>query len=262
MKYRTIKEIIKAVPTTDGAGVRLKRVFGNYQTPMFDPFLLLDHFGSDNPDDYIAGFPEHPHRVIKDGDVQWMTAGSGIIHAEMPKRTEGKMEGFQLWANLPAAHKMMDPRYRDVPANTISEIIRENGILIKLISGTIDGVQGPVQDVVTDPTYMDITMENNSIFEEKFPAEYTVFAYLISGEAKFSPDQEKPPETDSAILLKDGDTIKIKAGEKGARFLLAAGRPLKESIAWRGPIVMTNQDELDLAFTELRNGTFLKTKNG
>jgi len=284
MKYRTIKEIIKAVPTTDGAGVRLKRVFGNYQTPMFDPFLLLDHFGSDNPDDYIAGFPEHPHRgietitymlhgkvehrdslgnggVISDGDVQWMTAGSGIIHAEMPKRTEGKMEGFQLWANLPAKHKMMNPRYRDVSADTIPEIKREDGTLIKLISGTIDGVQGPVQDVVTDPTYMDITMEKNSIFEENFPADYTVFTYLISGEAEFSPDEEKQPETESAILLKNGDAVKIKTGEKGARFLLAAGKPLKESIAWRGPIVMTNQDELDIAFAELRNGTFLKTKN-
>jgi redox-sensitive bicupin YhaK (pirin superfamily) len=282
-EVRTVKTILRSHPTIEGAGVHLKRVFGYHQVPDLDPFLLLDHFGSDNPRDYILGFPWHPHRgietvtymldgavehgdsignsgVIKSGDVQWMTAGSGIIHQEMPKQYEGLMTGFQLWVNLPAKEKMMDPRYRDVQADTIPEVPLDSGIRIKIISGELEGTKGPVKDLVIDTEYLDVTMPPNSEFERSFEKGYKVFAYVIEGEGQFDPESSKLIETQHLAIFGDGERINIKAGDKDLRFLLISGKPLGEPVAWYGPIVMNTQKELELAFEEYRNGTFIKHK--
>src|SRR5512136_1245577 len=212
--YRKIKKIWKSRPTIEGAGVHLKRAFGNNQVPQLDPFLLLDDFRSDNPDHYLKGFPWHPHRgietityvlsgevehgdslgnsgVIHPGDVQWMTAGSGIIHQEMPKGdSKGMMGGFQLWANLPSSHKMMDPRYRDVKREQIPEISLKSGVKVKIISGKVSGTEGPVQDVVTDPEYLDVTVPAGATFTHPVRREHTVFAYVIEGEAYFDQSRD------------------------------------------------------------------------
>ena len=271
--------ILQERPTLEGAGVRLKRVFGYDETTYLDPFLLLDHFGSDNPKDYLAGFPWHPHRgietitymihgevkhgdslgnggVIRNGDIQWMTAGSGIIHQEMPQKTEGTMVGFQLWANLPSSHKMMDPRYRDI-TDSMTPIVEENGVKIKIVCGEYNGTKGPVQDIVTEPQYFDITMMPNSEFIYNFPNKHTVFAYIFEGEGYFDENKELPKKAGQLILYDEGDDINI-ASEKKVRFLLVSGKPIKEPIAWYGPIVMNTKKELEIAFREFREGTFLK----
>ena len=283
---RKVKKTFKSKPTIEGAGVRLKRAFGFQQVPEFDPFLLLDDFHSDNPDDYISGFPWHPHRgietityvlhgvvehgdsmgnkgVINSGDVQWMTAGSGIIHQEMPKVANDKlMWGFQLWANLPASHKMMEPRYRDVQKDQIPEVKLENGGVAKIVCGEVEGVQGPVKDIVIDPEYLDISLPSGSRFKHPVKEGYTVFAYMLQGKGYFDLERENTIEPETLIAFEDGNELFISAGDKGMRFLLVSGKPIGEPVAWNGPIVMNTQDELQKAFEEYRKGTFLKHKKG
>jgi len=299
---RKIKKIFKSKQTIEGAGVHLKRAFGSSEVGQFDPFLLLDDFRSENPNHYNKGFPWHPHRgietityilqgkvehgdslgnkgVIDAGDVQWMTAGSGIIHQEMPKGdASGRMEGFQLWANLPAAEKMMSPRYRDVKSNDIPVITLENDVQIKIICGTVNKIHGPVQDIMIDPEYLDITVPAHTVYEHPVKPGHTVFAYVIAGQGYLC--KEKKPfiyeaegensfgmETDplasngTLILFEDGRSVHIETGDASIRFLLISGKPLNEPIAWHGPIVMNNQAELQLAFDEYRAGTFLKNKS-
>ncbi|MHA1136258.1 MAG: pirin family protein [Candidatus Thorarchaeota archaeon] len=279
-KTRVIKTVIKSQSTIEGAGVRLKRVFGYRETGIMDPFLLLDHFGSDNPDDFIKGFPWHPHRgietityliegsvehedslgnkgVIGSGDVQWMTAGSGIIHQEMPSQAEGlpRVLGFQLWANLPSSDKMMHPRYQDIKDSQIPEVETETGAKIRIICGKINGTCGPVTEIVTDPEYMDIIVPPGKEFIHSVKEGHTVFAYVFEGNGYFD---EKLIESDHLVLFEDGDQVVAKAGEKQLRFLLVSGMPLGEPIAWYGPIVMNNKEELETAFQEYRDGSFIK----
>jgi redox-sensitive bicupin YhaK (pirin superfamily) len=301
---RKIRKVFKSKPTIEGAGVHLKRAFGFSEAPLFDPFLLLDDFRSDNPRFFLPGFPWHPHRgietityvlsgdvehgdsmgnagVIGSGDVQWMTAGSGIIHQEMPKgNASGRMEGFQLWANLPASHKMMDPRYRDVKSDQIPVATTDNGATIRVICGSVGGTSGPVRDIVTDPEYLDITLPAGTELSQPTKPGHTVLAYVIEGKACFC--GEKNPfgydmegenyfdlERDSWLtngsLVHFGDGERIKASTDGdfpARFLLISGKPIGEPVAWYGPIVMNTQEELEVAFEEYRNGGFIKSKGG
>lgn len=282
---RKIKVSMKSRSTFEGAGVRLKRAFG-YADPSLDPFLLLDDFHSDNPNDYIAGFPWHPHRgietitymlhgkiehgdslgnggIIEAGDVQWMTAGSGIIHQEMPKK--GKKDtllwGFQLWANLPASHKMMIPRYREVKKTQIPETsLNDNQVRIKIICGEINGIKGPVQDIITDPEYLEVTIDPNSEFTHHIKTDYNAFAYIIEGEGYFDDRREELLGNETLIIYQKGDFVKISTDKEEVRFLLVSGKPLNEPVAWRGPIVMNTEEELRLAFNEYQNGTFIKHK--
>jgi len=297
---RQIKKVWKSLPTTEGAGVRLKRVFGFHEVPQLDPFLLLDCFHSDNRDDYVKGFPWHPHRgietityvldgdvehkdsmgnsgIIRSGDVQWMTAGSGIIHQEMPQGSPtGRMWGFQLWANLPRAHKMMDPRYREVTQGQIPAVKTAEGATVRIICGTIGDIQGPVREIVTDPEYLDVSLPAGKAFTHAVRPGDTVFAYVVEGEARFDSGQnpfdreaigenyfDMQPSclcTDGAIALYGtvGDTVLVTTEKKPVRFLLVSGKPLKEPVAWYGPIVMNTQQELQTAFQEFQAGTFIK----
>lgn len=268
-------------PTMEGAGVRLNRVFGFHEVPDLDPFLLLDHFGSDNPNDYLAGFPWHPHRgietitymikgevehedslgnkgVIGSGDVQWMTAGSGIEHQEMPHRTEGMMMGFQLWANLPAAHKMMDPRYRDITKDDIPVVTLASGATIKIIAGEVEGTKGPVQDIVTDPEYLDVSLPESSEFVHPVTKGHNVFAYVFEGSGHFDHTKKAELTTGAIAQYEDGELIRVSTGTSPVRFLLVSGKPIREPVAWRGPIVMNTEEELRVAFNEYRAGTFIK----
>ncbi len=297
---RKIKKVWRSNPTIEGAGVHLKRAFGYYQVPQLDPFLLLDDFHSNNPRHYLAGFPWHPHRgietityvllgsvehgdsmgnsgIISPGDVQWMTAGSGIIHQEMPKGDRGKLlQGFQLWANLPANDKMMNPRYRGVSRHEIPEINMTSGATVKVICGTVEGITGPVRDIVTDPEYIDVSIPAGVTFTHPVYPDYTVFAYVLDGSAYF--DEERNPFAHEVIgynyfdFKKDckfgsetlvlynrqGDQVVIKAEDSPVRFLLISGRPIGEPVAWYGPIVMNTQEELQIAFEEFEKGTFIK----
>ncbi|MFO7462313.1 MAG: pirin family protein [Desulfatiglandales bacterium] len=298
-RFRTIYKVVKSKPAIEGAGVHLKRVFGHSQVPLFDPFLLLDDFRSDNPSHYLKGFPWHPHRgietityvlrgrvehgdsmgntgVISPGDVQWMTAGSGIIHQEMPKGDpEGFMGGFQLWANLPASGKRMNPRYRDVNSDHIPEVVLEQGTRVRVICGEVSGQKGPVRDIVIDPEYLDVTVPPETEFSHPTKPGHKVFAYVIGGAAYFC--QEKKPfvyeveganyfdmDTDpligneTLVLYGDGEKIVVSTEKQPVRFLLVSGRPLGEPVAWYGPIVMNTQAELEAAFDEYRHGTFIK----
>ena len=298
---RKIRKVLKSKPTLEGAGVQLKRAFGFGDTKMFDPFLLLDDFRGDTPAQYIRGFPWHPHRgietityvlrgdvehadslgnrgVISSGDVQWMTAGSGIIHHEMPRGDpEGRMYGFQLWANLPASHKMMDPRYRDVKDATIPRLTLPNGVEMRIVCGKVGDQQGPVQDVVIDPQYLDVSVPARSEFIFPTPPGHTVFAYVIDGKGIFC-DQKDPYSYEeegsnyfdlqrdpmlgntTLVVFGDGDQVKVTTEDFSVRFLLISGRPIKEPVAWYGPIVMNTAAELQTAFEEYQNGTFIKYK--
>lgn len=281
MKNRKVHTIIKSKPTLEGAGVHLKRAFGFAEAPRFDPFLMLDDFRSDNPGHYLKGFPWHPHRgietitymlgglvehgdsmgnkgVIHTGDVQWMTAGSGIIHQEMPKGDDkGYMGGFQLWANLPASHKMMHPRYRDVKSHQIPDVSPGPGINVRIICGEISGVRGPVTDIITEPEYLDVMLEANARYRHPVKTGFTALAYVMDGDAAFGDDSRRIEQGILAVLT-DGDVISAKAGSEGGRFLLFTGKPIGEPVAWQGPIVMNTQQELSLAFEEYANGTFIK----
>lgn len=281
---RKIQKVIKGKPTLEGAGVHLKRVFGFSEVPLFDPFLMLDDFRSDNPEHYLKGFPWHPHRgietitymlrgdvehgdsmgnkgVISSGDTQWMTAGSGIIHQEMPKGgPDGRMEGFQLWANLPRSHKMMEPRYRDIKGREAPEVALENGARIKIICGRVGDKQGPVKDIVIDPEYLDITVPEKTEFTHATKQGHTVFAYVIEGRGHFDKQKEAFIGNGTLCLFADGDHVKVSTESDSVRFLLISGRPIKEPVAWYGPIVMNTEEELEIAFEEYRKGTFIKHK--
>lgn len=282
-EYRTVEDISVSQPTLEGAGVKLRRAFGNQAAPVFDPFLLLDDFGSDRPEDYILGFPWHPHRgietvtymltgevehgdsignsgVINSGDVQWMTAGSGIIHQEMPDSVEGAMRGFQLWANLPQTHKLMEPRYRDIKESDIPEVTTENGARIKIISGEVEGIVGPVRDIVTEPEYLDVTLPPKTEFRHAIKRGHTAFAYIFDGQGRFGDSSDEVIDIDHLVIFDDGDEVFISSADCGVRFLLISGKPIGEPIAWYGPIVMNTQEEIDLAFREYRDGTFIKHK--
>ena len=281
---RKVKVSLKSRTTMEGAGVRLKRAFG-YADPLLDPFLLLDDFHSDNPNDYMAGFPWHPHRgietitymlhgqvehgdsmgnkgVIGAGDVQWMTAGSGIVHQEMPKKSTNDtlLAGFQLWANLPASHKMMDPRYRDITKEQIPEVNINENVSVKIICGEVDGVKGPVQDIVTDPEYLDVSLNPNSEFKHLKDDSHNIFAYVIEGEAIFDPFKEELIGGEHLVIFSEGNEVSIRTKDKPVRFLLISGKPIGEPVAWRGPIVMNTEEELKIAFSEYSNGSFIKHK--
>ena len=283
-RYREIKEIFSAKPTVEGAGVHLKRAFGYYETPLFDPFLLLDNFHSDNPEDYIAGFPWHPHRGIETvtymidgfvkhedsmgnsgtigaGDIQWMTAGSGIIHSEMPGQTEGSLHGFQLWVNLPSAQKMISPRYQEFSADTIPQAQTDRGVSVKVISGRFGDIQGPVRDIVVDPTYFDILLPQGCDFLHGVESAYTCLAYVYEGSAYFGSKRDESIGPETVVLFDRGDKVNVFPGDGGCRFLLIPGKPLGEPVAWRGPIVMNTEEELRQAFTDYHDGTFIKNSD-
>jgi len=298
MSIRPIKSIIQSQPTIEGAGVKLRRAFGFGNTGEFDPFLLLDDFRNDNPQDFRAGFPWHPHRGIETityvlsgavqhgdslgnrgtlgaGDVQWMTAGSGILHQEMPQGDErGRMHGFQLWANLPASLKMTDPRYQDILARDIPEVVDDDGTRVRVICGSFWGKTGPVEGVAADPRYLDVWVPPR--VRRTLPAESSrhAFAYVFEGSGSFRDasapravrtewvgDASGTPELTgnrSLVLFDSGDEITIQAGDAGIRFLLVSGRPIAEPVAWRGPIVMNTEAELRRAYAELQDGSFIK----
>ena len=299
MAIRKVKRLSKSKPTLEGAGVHLRRAFGFGKTSDFDPFLLLDDFRNDIPDDYLAGFPWHPHRGIETityvlagsvehgdsmgnsgsigaGDVQWMTAGSGIIHQEMPKGNQaGQMHGFQLWANLPAALKMSKPRYQEVKAIDIPIVTDEDGTQARIICGSFWGRNGPVEEVAADPIYLDISVPPGKRRTLPVETNRQAFAYVFAGAGKFcnasAPlavptegiqwlETAPPTEADnrSLVLFDSGDEVVVQAGDDGVRFLLVSGQPLEEPVAWYGPIVMNTQEQLQQAFTELQEGTFLK----
>ncbi|MGO9897881.1 MAG: pirin family protein [Bryobacteraceae bacterium] len=300
MSIRPVKRLIKAKPTLEGAGVHLRRAFGFGNTSDFDPFLLLDDFRNEKPEDYLAGFPWHPHRGIETityvlagtvehgdsmgnrgaiaaGDVQWMTAGSGIIHQEMPKGDPGgRMHGFQLWANLPSSLKMTAPRYQEVKAADIPVVTDDDGASVRVVCGNFWGAKGPVDGVAADPMYLDVSIPPGK--RKTLPVEATrhAFAYVFAGAGKFCNASEplavptegvgwadtKPPseaENRSLVLFDWGSEVTVQADENGIRFLLVSGQPLEEPVAWYGPIVMNTQEQLREAFRELDRGTFLRT---
>jgi redox-sensitive bicupin YhaK (pirin superfamily) len=287
---RRVERVLKSQPTVEGAGVRLKRAFMYQRVPELDPFLLMDDFGSDNPEDYNKGFPWHPHRgietisymldgeiehadsmgncgVIGAGGIQWMTAGSGIIHQEMPHgEPAGRMHGFQLWANLPAVNKMMHPRYQDIAPEQVPVVTLDNGVKIKVLCGEVNGVIGPVKDVIIDPQYLDVSIPAGGSYTHHVHEGYTVFAYVIEGSGAFEPEQpDKSPAAigiESVVIYGDGERVEIKADANGLRFLLLSGKPIREPVAWYGPIVMNTREELVTAFEEYQNGTFLKHQTG
>jgi len=280
--------MIRSKSTMEGAGVRLHRAFGFGNTSDFDPFLLLDDFRSDTPEEYLAGFPWHPHRgietityvlagtvehgdsignrgVISAGDIQWMTAGSGIIHQEMPQGdAAGRMYGFQLWANLPASLKMTAPRYQGVLAADVPVVRDEDGMEVRVVCGKFGNTVGPVEGVAAKPTYLDVSIPPGTTKTFPVDATHNAFAYVFSGNGKFGDVSSKPSaviaEDRCLVLFDGGDDITVHAGNKGIRFLLVAGKPLREPVAWNGPIVMNTQAELRQAFRQLEDGTFLNQK--
>ena len=299
MSLRPVKQIIQTTPTLEGAGVKLQRAFGFGKTKEFDPFLLFDDFRNDRPEDYLKGFPWHPHRGIETityvlagsvehgdslgnkgkmtaGDVQWMTAGSGILHQEMPKGdSHGRMHGFQLWANLPSSLKMTDPRYQDIPSIAIPEVTENDGTTARIICGEFWGKRGPVEGVAADPNYVDISVPPGHKKLIKVETTRNAFAYVFSGSGTFrdaSPpravlteqaaDPSAEPEYDatnhSLVLFDRGDEILVQAGDQGIRFLLVSGKPIEEPVAWYGPIVMNTPGEIKQAMTELQEGNFIK----
>lgn len=299
MSLRPVKQIIQTKPTIEGAGVRLQRAFGFGKSSEFDPFLLLDDFRNDDPSAYRAGFPWHPHRGIETityvlagavehgdslgnrgemraGDVQWMTAGSGILHQEMPHGdANGRMHGFQLWANLPASLKMTAPRYQDIRSNEIAEVTEDDGTKARVICGDFWGKRGPVEGVAADPSYVDLSVPPNKRKRIAIDTRRNAFAYVFAGSGTFrdashphpvltesAVDPEAKPVYDAAnhslVLFDSGDEIVVQAGEEGIRFLLVSGKPLEEPVAWYGPIVMNTNEELQQAMRELRQGTFIR----
>jgi quercetin 2,3-dioxygenase len=303
LETRAVDRRFRGIETLEGAGVRLRRMFGNSEVPLLDPFLLLDNFGSTNPADYLAGFPWHPHRgletvtymlngrtahedslgnkgVIGAGDVQWMSAGSGILHQEMPQRTEGLLSGFQLWVNLPQTRKMEVPAYRGVTSTDIPVVKEEDGRVVNVIAGEYHTVEGPVRHIPVDPTYLDVRLPPNARFSLLVKRGYTVFAQTVEGSGAFDPlgvpavlpegsrlytgDLEPAKDAEcgkgETILFGDGDRVEITAGSGGVRFLLVSGKPLHEPVAWYGPIVMNTREEIVRAFSELRHGGFIKSK--
>ena len=299
MSIRPVKRIVQAQPTLEGAGVRLRRAFGFGNTRETDPFLLFDDFRNERPADYIAGFPWHPHRGIETityvlagtvahgdslgnsgtlgaGDIQWMTAGRGILHQEMPQGdTQGRMHGFQLWANLPATLKMTAPRYQEVTGRDVPEVVDDDGTRVRIVSGEFWGRRGPVEGVAADPQYLDVTVPPGVRKTLPMDTRRQAFAYVFDGSGSFRDASEprgvlheqpgpveivarEPAGDRSLVLFDSGDEITVQAGEQGIRFLLVSGRPLEEPIAWHGPIVMNTTEELRQAYAELQAGTFIR----
>jgi len=300
MSLRPVKRVTAAKPTLEGAGVKLHRAFGFGDTGAFDPFLLFDDFRNENPGDYLAGFPWHPHRGIETityvlagtvdhgdslgnrgklgaGDVQWMTAGSGIMHQEMPKGDDvGRMHGFQLWANLPSSLKMTAPRYQDIPAAEVPEIVDDDGTVVRVVVGDFWGRRGPVDGIAADPSYLDVSVPPGK--RKTLPVETTrhAFAYVFAGSGTFrdashpfgvltekgTPEEEyvvrETTGNRSLVLFDSGDAVTVQAGEEGIRFLLVSGKPIEEPVAWYGPIVMNTRAELEEAVRDLQNGTFIR----
>ncbi|HKH74397.1 MAG TPA: pirin family protein [Vicinamibacterales bacterium] len=298
MSIRAVKKVVPSKPTLEGAGVKLRRAFGFGDTTDYDPFLLFDDFRNDRPEDYLAGFPWHPHRGIETityvlagtvdhgdslgnrgslgaGDIQWMTAGSGILHQEMPKGDQaGRMHGFQLWSNLPASLKMTAPRYQDVQGKDVPEVVDDDGTTVRIVCGSFWGKTGPVEGVASDPRYLDIFVPPG--VRKVLPVETLrhAFAYVFQGSGTFR-DASSPRavQTDivgtgverpdfigdrSMVLFDHGDEVIVQAGDEGIRFLLVSGKPIEEPVAWYGPIVMNTQLELRVAVDELNRGTFIK----
>lgn len=279
---RTLQRVIASVATSDGAGVKMRRSLGQNQAARLDPFLMLDEFGTENPDDYIAGFPPHPHRgfetvtymldghmrhedhlgnvgELTSGGVQWMTAGRGIIHSEMPQQEEGRMRGFQLWINLPAAEKMKPAGYRDIPADQIPVVALEGGARVKVIAGSVDDdgreVAGPIQGLSTQPVYLDVALEPGARFAYPLPAEHSAFIYTYEGSVAIGSDARvlKPQ---SAGVLSPGERVEVQAHAGAARFLLLAGKPLREPVVQYGPFVMNSVDEIQQAIADYQSGKF------
>ena len=302
MSIRPVKGIFHTKPHVEGAGVKLQRAFGFGDTTEFDPFLLFDDFRNENPDDYRAGFPWHPHRGIETityvlagqvehgdslgnrgnlgaGDVQWMTAGSGILHQEMPKGdAHGRMHGFQLWANLPSSLKMTAPRYQDVLAKDIPEVVDDDGTRVRVICGDFWGKRGPIDGVAADPRYLDVSVPPGTRKRLAVDTSRHAFAYVFAGSGTFRDASEpRGVQTDhvgggairntgdetarnrSLVLFDSGDEVVVQAGDEGIRFLLVSGKPLEEPVAWYGPIVMNTKAQLQQAIAELRDGTFIKS---
>jgi quercetin 2,3-dioxygenase len=285
---RRVQRRFLGAETLEGAGVRLRRQFGGREVPLLDPFLLLDNFGSSDPADYLAGFPWHPHRgidtvtymlngrtahedslghhgVIDSGDVQWMSSGHGILHQEMPKRTEGTLSGFQLWVNVPHERKLEPPAYRGLRSPELPLVRRDDGATVRLIAGEYGGVRGPVEHLPVEPLYVDVTLPPQTPFELPVPRRHTVFAHVIEGsgdptggESAPAPGTtaEAPAHAGETLLYEEGDRVRFRAGSEGVRFLLGAGRPLHEPVAWYGPIVMNTPAEIQAALADLRAGTF------
>jgi len=296
MPIRQVKRLIRSTPTLEGAGVHLRRAFGFGDTTDFDPFLLLDDFRNDRPEEYMAGFPWHPHRgietityvlagsvehgdsignqgVISAGDVQWMTAGSGIIHQEMPRGDEaGRMHGFQLWANLPSSLKMTPPRYQEVKAADIPVHTDDDGTRVRVVCGSYGPTKGPVDQVAAEPIYLDVSVPAGTTKTLPIEASRHAFAYVFEGAGRFRDASDPRPapagpsdvaspalaDNRMLVLFDSGDGITVQAGDEGIRFLLVSGRPLREPVAWRGPIVMNTQEQLRQAFEDLERGTFLR----
>jgi len=284
VKYRKVTQIIKPQAVVEGAGVRLKRSIATKELNYIDPFLLFDHFGSDNPDDFIAGFPMHPHRGIetvtyllagevhhKDsigntgilgaGDVQWMTSGRGIMHEEMPKPVNNTMYGFQLWVNLPAKEKMTKPLYQEIHSNKIPKLVMSNGVTIKVIAGEINGTSGAVTEIAIQPTYLDVFISKGNSFEHQIVSDHAAFVYIFEGKGLFGKsNSEQSIEVASTRLaiLDEGGIIRAEAIDSDLRFLLISGRPINEPIARYGPFVMNTREEIEQTLVDLRNGTFIK----
>jgi redox-sensitive bicupin YhaK (pirin superfamily) len=280
---RSVERIVKGMPTSDGAGVKLRRVIGQPQLPDLDPFLMLDEFGTDKAEDYIAGFPDHPHRgfetvtymldgrmrhrdnhgnegVLVPGSVQWMTAGRGLVHSEMPEQQEGRMRGFQLWLNLPARDKMTAPKYQEFGPDRIPTASPAKGVTAKVIAGKVGGISGPIFQPATDPTYIDLAIEPGAEYRHALPKDYAAFLYVFEGSLSVG-DESKPVRTHELAVLGEGAEIRLKgvsagADGKTARAILVAGRPLKEPVAKYGPFVMNTREELQQAFLDLQSGKF------
>lgn len=277
-RSRGIERTIKGIPTSDGAGVKLTRVLSQSLQKRLDPFLMLDAFGTENPDDYIGGFPDHPHRgfetitymiagrmrhrdsagnegLLQNGGVQWMTAGKGVVHSELPEQEEGAMEGFQLWLNLPAKDKMCTPGYRDIQSSQIPELNLDNGVTARVIGGTSHGLKGAVQREVTEPLYLDLHFEKEAVFSQALPPTFNAFVYVYRGELQIGGQHIGAQRM--AILDNGADTDGVVLRSQGpARALLIAGKPLNEPIAQYGPFVMNNQQELQQAIADFQAGLF------
>lgn len=266
----------------EGAGVHVRRAFGSAEDArLFDPFLLLDDFHSEDPNEYIAGFPRHPHRGMEtvtyllqgrmrhsdsignhgelaSGGVQWMTAGSGIVHEEMPELENGLLWGLQLWVNLPSSMKMMPPRYQDLASERIPESVTADGVRVRAIAGHVENITGPVVDIIVSPVFFDFTLPPDTLFELSVDPKHTVFAYVLQGAVAFGEKGAERAPSGHVVLLGDGDLVQARAAEEGGRFVLAAGAPIREPIAWQGPVVMNTEEEVARAFREYREGTFVR----
>lgn len=278
-RHARIGRVVRGQATSDGAGVRLTRVIGTAQLPELDPFLMLDEFGTDRPEDYLAGFPSHPHRgfetvtymldgrmrhkdnrgnegVLVPGSVQWMTAGRGLVHSEMPEQLEGRMRGFQLWVNLPARDKMCEPRYQEFAPDRIPQLQPASGVTVKVIAGRVGEVTGPIEQPATQPVYLDIQLDAGATWEYPLPEDHSAFAYVFEGGIELGADDAGPLAAQELAMLAGGPLVTMRAGRDGGRLILVAGRPLGEPVARHGPFVMNTQLELRQAFEDFQAGRF------